>query len=241
MVSFNDFVRNQALKDELPFGIDFDIQPPKAIGATEVISTFTFPKYNELLNREAWFYTVLDGIVNSSVSNSTLLYRRLGRDLVRLCESITDEKLLKAIMPKPEKVDPENPDAYLHKPLPLQYALVYITNPPTELATSQEYLDFEVEHKDDLANLIDSLKLGENAKGVEWVKVTFFMISRIDGNWTHSDTGCLLESQIESISKFITREANKGVDPEPLAQDEEIELDPKSKDKGEAVKLEKAA
>lgn len=241
MVAFEDFVKNQMLKDEVPFGISFNIQPPKSIGATETIAGFNFPKFNELLNREAWFYNVLDGIVNSSVSNSTLLYRRLGRDLVKTCGTITDEKLLKAIMPEPEEKDPDNPDSYLHEPLPLQYALVYITNPPTELATSQVYLDFEVEHKDDLTNLIDSLKLGENAKGVEWVKVTFFMISRIDGNWTHSDTGCLLESQIEAISKFITREANKGVDPEPIDRDEEIELDTTSKDKGTSGKLEEAA
>ena len=197
--------------------------------------------------------------MSSPVTNSTLVYRRLARALLEELEKIEDLDLFKGLLAdiytnqelikRANKLNPKNAQPLAKLPLQKTATIVqikdvisvsdamrFVTNPPPILARSKDYLNFEQVNSADIQTLIDNLKLGQSKIGVEWLKITFFMLSRIDGEWTHSATGGLRESQLNAISEFITLETNKGVKmdaPEESGTDTDTEPETEGKDSSE--------
>lgn len=185
MVSFREFVKNKALQDQLPFDIDFDLEPLSSNVPTELIAGLLIPKYNELLTQEAWFFESLETLNTNSRTVGQRMLRKLCKSLKVACELET-----------------------------LEAAVTQLFNPSPDIANSQAYLNWEDANEDLIDEMISGLKATQTALAMEWVRVTFFLASRYDSNWTHNDTARLPESQREEIARFITKEANGGVMPE---------------------------
>ncbi|MGV2830587.1 hypothetical protein [Myxosarcina sp. GI1(2024)] len=203
MTTFLEFTQNQALRDKLPFSIDFEISPAEN-GVTENVAGFEFPVYDELLSREAWFFEAIESMNGSKTSELQLAIRNLAKKLMTTCglESMSD-------------------------------AIAQLFEPSEELVVTGEYQKFEDDNATDIKRLVELFRLAQNNQAVNWLRVTFFLLSRYDAEWTLGKTASLRNSQINAIIKFISKEANGGVDPQAL-QSEEAQNDAEEAPEGKA-------
>jgi hypothetical protein len=197
--SFKSFIQSKALEDKLPFGIDFEITPPTGLPTTNVAG-FKIPRADELLSREAWFFELLE----SGTSNRRL---ELQSELNLLARDLKEKMSMKT-----------NAEA-----------LEAITNPSEEIAQDDRYIDFSIENANRFSNLAELAKLLDGDRATQWLRVSFFLLSRYSSEWTMGQSAALRPSQINELNAFITREANGGVGPE---SEEEQEEDSESEDLG---------
>ena len=99
----------------------------------------------------------------------------------------------------------------------LSEALTALFSPTAEIAGRPEYEEFLLTHSSQLQEISQLAEMIDGDAIVSWLRVTFFILSRCDANWTLEKTSTLRNKQIQEIEKFIGQEANGGVDPETLA------------------------
>lgn len=196
-MDFKTFVNNQALQDKLPFGITFDISPT-ASGVAETVAGFEFPVYDELLSREAWFFEAIESTNGSKTSELQLSIRALGKKLQTACSLET-----------------------------LAEAINQLFDPTDEIVNTKEYQDFTDVNLQDIDRVVELFRLSQNNQAINWLRVTFFILSRVDAEWTLGKTAALRNSQIDEIISFISKEANGGVLPEAV-EAEEVESEGKT-------------
>ena len=80
MVTFAEFVQTQALKNKLPFVINFQIEAKLNGDVRSIVAGFDVPVYNELLAREAWFFETLESMNGSKTSKLHLMLRSLAKN-----------------------------------------------------------------------------------------------------------------------------------------------------------------
>jgi len=92
---------------------------------------------------------------------------------------------------------------------------------------SPEYESFLLSNTSELQRLGEAAKLVEDDLTIDWLKVTFFLMSRYSGEWTLGKTAALTTSRIKQIVDFIELESNGGklpsvegdvVDPEDVGK-----------------------
>ena len=193
MPTFTHFFQIQALKDRLPFGIDFDIKPITG-DTTQQVGRFQFPVLNELTAREAWFFESLEVLNGEKTSELKLLIRNLGKQLKSTCK-------LKSLR---EGID-------------------NLFEASEELLNSPEYESFLEANEQEIDSLVELCRIVQGENSVGWLRVTFFILSRSTGNWTLGDTVSMTNSEIKEILDFISLEANRGVVPASEPQEEEKE------------------
>ena len=91
----------------------------------------------------------------------------------------------------------------------------------TELLNSDEFNDFLVTNSDVYERIAALLKLIESDLAVKWVIVTFFLMSRFDGDWNFDKTARLPMSVVDRIYDFYRRELNKGKE---IEEEPEVEV-----------------
>jgi hypothetical protein len=193
MPTFTEFFQIQALKDKLPFGIDFEIKPVTS-GVTEEVGTLSFSVLNDLTSREAWFFECLESLNGNRTSELQLVLRNLGKKLQKACG-------IKS----------------------LKEAINLLFDPSDEIIDSQPYQDFSDENQGEIERLIELFRISQDSNAVNWLRVTFFILSRTTTEWTLGDTVSLTNKQIDEILAFISKEANGGVVPEPKEEVTEAE------------------
>lgn len=195
--TFTQFIQQKALEDKLPFGIDFEIAPNSS-EVTTTVAGMEVPVYDELLTRESWFFEMLETLNGSKLSELQLVLRKLVRGLKKACDLES-----------------------------LEQASNYLFNPPSELVETEAYQTFNDANQSEIDSLLELSKLAQNTQAINWMRVTFFILSRVDGDWTFGKTAALRTSQINDIIAFIAKEANGGIEPanEPV---EETEVEGKS-------------
>lgn len=206
-MNFKEFVKAQAVADKLPF--DLDIQPEPWDGECVMVGRFRLPKYNELLTRESWWLEYLA---------STLGQRRIELQI----EIFSLAKLLK------EELQLEN-DSVALKTLS---ELMGGENEQSEVETEEERLKREVladqkqsffmRHLARFTKLSDMVAATEEGAVEAWMRITFFLLSRYDANWTFSNTAGLRKSEIAALINFINQEVNGGVLPEETTEEEDL-------------------
>lgn len=203
---FKDFVKAKALEDKLPF--ELDIEPIAHDGPFVKIGRFQLPQYNELLTREAWFMEVLASSVGQ---------RRIELQI----EIFSLAKLLK------EELGLENDSVALKTLSELMGGDAEQPEVETEEERSKRQLladqkqSFFMRHLGRFTKLSDMVAATEEGAVESWMRITFFLLSRYDANWTFSNTAGLRKSEIAALINFINQEVNGGVLPEETTEDEE--------------------
>ncbi len=185
---FTEFVKSKALESRLPFAIDFEITPDTSNAPITTVAGFEFPTYNELLSREQWFFEILGSSNGNRRIDIQIELNLLAKDLKDSCK-----------LPS------------------LSVALESIARPSQELSDTEEYQDFLLRNASRLQKIADLANLLENDLAVNWLKVTFFIMSRVNAKWTMGQSAALRPSQVNQILSFINLELNGGVEPSAIA------------------------
>jgi len=209
--SIKQWVNSQVLNDYLPFNIDFEVQPPKDDDQpTESVGGFVITQQNDLLSREAWWFETIEQLSSKRRQEAI----KQLQDLARLLAEEVDPKKVRT---KEQQQEAERNKR--GKRLTVNEAMEQLQNPSDELLNSDEYGDFLTNHQDKLNQLNETLRLVQNDRALNWLKVGFFLLSRYSENWELGHTAMLKEWQIQEILQFINREANGGIEPEPEETD----------------------
>ena len=197
---FKEFVSTKALESKLPFDIDFEITPDFGSVTTASVGGYDIPTFNELLSRECWFYELLGSQLSNRRQDLQIQLTLLSQELKSKCglERLGDALSL-LLGSVPEGAEPK-------KKKELQAIL-----------DSTDYENFLLANTQELHKLGEMNKLIDDDITINWLKVTFFMLSRYSGEWTLGKTAALPTSRINEIVAFIAKESNGGKEPELLA------------------------
>lgn len=187
MSTFSSYFQIQALRDRLPFNIDFEIGQVKS-EVTETIAGMEFAIKGDLVSRESWFFGIIEELNSGKTQEATLQLRTLASKLAKDLEFEGKEALPKAVE--------------------------ILWSGSEDYIDDQRYLDFLEENQADIQNLLELLKVSQNVQALNWLRVTFFILSRVTSNWSIGDTAGMTNDEISQILNLIAREANGGVDPE---------------------------
>lgn len=188
MTSFKQFVKNKALEDKLPFDIDFEIEPESSEVA-ETIDKYEIPIFNELLGREAWFFELIESLNGESTTTLKFELRAFARKLKSACNLSSLVEAVEAVL-----------------------------DPPDDLARTPEYEDFLEQNEKQAEEIISLFKLSIDQRSLRWMRITFFMLSRVTGDWTMGKTVALRESVLNKIDNLIIKETNGGVEPKAIVE-----------------------
>lgn len=189
MATFTEYFQIQALKDRLPFQIDFEIKPTTS-EHMEVVAGFEFPVLNDLTSRESWFLEAVESLNGSRTNELQLSLRNLSRKLQKACdlESVSD-------------------------------AVNLLFNPTDELVATESYQQFNDDNDKEIRRLVELFRLAQDSNAINWLRVTFFILSRVRSDWSLGETAGLTNKQIQEIITFISKEANGGILPEPSEEE----------------------
>lgn len=178
--TFSSVFKIKALQDKLPFGLDFTIRQVTS-EVTENVAGFQLPVINDLTSGETWFFEGVESINKSQINEASLGLRSLAKKLQVACSI-------------------ENLDT----------AIGLLFEPTDELAESNQYSQFIEDNYQEIKRLAELSRVANNTASKEWLRLTFFLLSRYDGNWQISDTAMLKQTQIDALNEFILREASGG-------------------------------
>lgn len=187
MPTFKELIKNKAIEDRLPFGIEFEIKPDFPGVPTETVAGIKIPVFNELLVQEAWFFELLEQATGNRRNELGSMYRALILEFKKfMCFDTFKE------------------------------ANDNLFNPSAELQEDPLYQEFTSLHAEDFNKIVDLVSLMNNDKVAEWMKAAFLLASRVGEEWSDlGKTSRLRVSQLKEISDFILKEANGGIMPEP--------------------------
>jgi hypothetical protein len=219
---FKEFVKSKSLESKLPFELDMEVSPEFGDQPTEKVAGFELPKFGELLSRETWFLELLDSQLANRRSElqialvqlSAKLKKELGLDNRNDALSLLFGNLPDDCQDPQDKKAKERKERY------------------TKLLESDEYDEFILTNTEELNRIGELAKLIDSDITVNWLKISFVMLSRYDGEWSLGKTAGLPTSKINELTNFITREANGGKDPEPQPQIEQSEEEDEGKSSG---------
>ncbi|MGL5076367.1 MAG: hypothetical protein ACRDBG_11130, partial [Waterburya sp.] len=80
---------------------------------------------------------------------------------------------------------------------------------------------FLIDNAEAVDEVVNAFGIANNTTILNWLRVTFFIKSRINPEWEASDTNGLKGSDIALILEFIATEANGGSVPE-VSEDESL-------------------
>lgn len=180
-MDIKSFIQQIGLEDKLPFVINFEIQPIAPTGATKQIGNLTFPLLSDLTMREVYIFDAIDEYSGYNLHLATL--ERIILEMANtMSQAIGEKDLAKCVG--------------------------YVYETPSEV---QEHKNFPKYLELTAPKRAELNKVGELLSNpmVVWAKVTFFILSRVDANWTFEQTANLSKADIEAISDLIASEKAK--------------------------------
>jgi hypothetical protein len=203
MMNFAEILKSQAIKEQLPFDIDFQFSTRAFKNAhKEVVGGFEIPILNELTVFESWWLGYLDSLAGNSLMDVRLEWRGLALSLkqelnlsftISECAVLITGQLSEEMAGRPE------------------YEAVI---------NSAEFEDWTFRHEQSYNKLIKLNQLSQSPTILNVLRITAFMKGRVNPDWDTLDSLSLTLSQSKAIMALITKEANGGVEP---ANEEEQE------------------
>ncbi|MGL4909589.1 MAG: hypothetical protein ACRC4J_00100 [Cetobacterium sp.] len=181
-------------EQKLPFDMVVEPEPFEITGdPAERIGPYIIPAYNELLEREVWFFELVD----STQGDRGLDFQI---ELTAIAKLIKEKFNIKSTQ-----------DAF---------------NRLSTLGKNPESPDYEAEQDflyDNLEafNKLNTMGKVADARIANWMKIAFFLQSRVDGNFDWQKVTAMRPSIVTQLLTFITKESNGGVLPtvEPVEGD----------------------
>lgn len=187
--TFSSYFQQQALLDQLPFQIDFEISQVES-ETYEEVAGMQFSIVNDLVAREEWFFTAIETLNSSRVKESSAILLGLS---TRLKETLNLSSL--------------------------EEASNLLWEGSEDYKDNEDYIRFFADNSDKIQELIESMQLAQDSTALDWLRVTFFILSRVTSDWSLAKTVGLKSSEIANIIQLIIKEANGGIEPAP-AEDE---------------------
>lgn len=205
-MQFEEFVKNKALEDKLPF--DIDIKPEAWEGPFANVGRFQLPQYNELLTREAWWLEVLASTVGQRRVELQIELYSLAKLIKSELQLESDSAALKMLSQMTGGADEPPPESETEEQRQARESL------------NEKKQSFFMAHLNRFTKLADMAAATEEGAVEAWMRITFFLLSRYDANWSFSKTASLRKSEIDALVKFIATEANGGVPPQEQPETE---------------------
>lgn len=265
-MQFENFIKQ--LADRLPFGISFNVSPDQNWDDKLIVAGFELNRYNDLSVSETWFANIVQELNTKRNSEAQIEIKLLAAKLkdaakaskypidnlndalgllfnpVSFLASIKDE-ITEAQKEADEEQNPILKEILL-KPIAETQARF---DRYKDLLNSDVYSDFILVQTESYKKIADLSKMVESELSVQWVIVTFFMMSRCNEDWGFDRTARMPRAAIQEIYDFYVLESNKGIitpDLPGFEQDEEVpSADPKTgkvytEEEKEALKLGKS-
>jgi hypothetical protein len=195
MPTFKELIKSKAIEDRLPFGIEFEITPDFNGVPTESVAGLNIPVFNELLVQESWFFEILEEATGNRRAELGSMYRALILEFKKFMQYGSYKEA--------------NENLFV---------------PSEQLQEDPLYQEFVSLHAEDFNKIVDLVALMNNDKIASWMRVAFFLASRVGEEWTDlGRTARLRVSQIKAINDFILKESNGGVMPKPEMEPESEE------------------
>lgn len=208
MKGLTEFIANSALDSNLPFemivapeGKDWKGQPTKEVGR------FKIPVFNELLQREQWFFEVL----GSKSSNRQLEFQMQITQM---------RQMIKQHFGLPTHQEASQVFSYFLGSLNGAKLEEFETK---YIALLSDFDEFASDKQADFAKLLEMAQTTAGDRVLNWFQVAFFLRSRCDENFDIADVARLLPSQFDAVLKLIRLEANNGIEPVAPTADGESE------------------
>lgn len=249
-MQFEKFIAQ--LADRLPFGVSFNVSPDEnAIDTYEVIPGMELNRYNDLTVAETWFGNIVQELNNKKSAEVQIELKLLAAKLKDTIPSIKSIAHSLGLLFKPvdflaeikEQLNAAQADIDAEKNPVMKKILSEATQDTQdmydmyrEVLDSEAYSNFFINNTESYQKIADLTKLVENDLSIKWVIVTFFLMSRFDGDWSFDRTARLPMSVIDKVYEFYKKEANKGLDTIDIeVPDEEIAAPDKDEKTGKVL------
>lgn len=221
------------LSDRLPFGVSLNVSPDEtAVEKYEVLPGYVLNIYNDLTVAETWFGSIINELNEKKSAEAQIEIKLLAakfKDNFDESEEFKVDNLQDALdlLFKPVKLiadlktelEQGKKDIKAEKNPILKEILTKASEETekkveqyTKLLNDDEYSDFIFQNSESYQKIADLSKLVESDLAIKWMIVTFFLMSRYDGDWDFNKTARLPMSIIDKVYEFYKREANKGQD-----------------------------
>lgn len=230
---FEEFIKD--LSSKLPFGVTFDVRPSKrATGKpTTLIEGIEVNIYDDVSVSEKWFFDILDELNQTKAIELQVEMKLLG---VALFEEFNKDENGKPITDEDKLIIVSLSDAInlLFNAVDFLESLPNKTKAEKELKQrysalleSKQHDSFVIRHTENYEKLANLSKMVQTNHALKWMSVTFFLMARLDGEWSFSDTASLTVAELDEVYKWIELERNKGVAPgdpiiEVMSEEEEL-------------------
>ena len=158
---------------------------------SEEVAGLTFGILNDLTARESWFFETLESLNDKRVSDLRASMRTLAK---KYKDTFEIDNLAQAA------------EEFL--------------SPPEDIAVSEAYELYCEQNLVEIERLVELSRIAQNPQALNWLRATFFILSRSTDEWTLGDTAGLTNTQLNSILALIAKEANGGVEPQLFEPDE---------------------
>ncbi|MGL4947078.1 MAG: hypothetical protein ACRC4X_05370 [Cetobacterium sp.] len=181
-------------EQKLPFDMVVEPEPFESpLQLCEGIGTYKLPVYNELLEREVWFFELVD----STQGDRGLDFQI---ELTAIAKLIKEKFGIKSTQEAFNRLSTlgKNPDS-------------------PDFEAEQDFLYDNLE----AFNKLNTMGKVADARIANWMKIAFFLQSRVDGNFDWQKITAMRPSVVTQLLTFITKESNGGVLPtvEPIEED----------------------
>ncbi len=207
MTTFQELIKSRSLAANLPFDINFEVRGDFSNYPIESVAGFQVPVINGLLSQEDWFFNELAAAYGNRANEYYSKVRRLTRDF-------RDALEIK------EKINEDGT-----KLSAFDVASELLGDPTEDIKSDPRYEVFEVTNEQRVVELSEMYRTLVSSTVLDWLKITFFLKSRVSPSIEMGDVSSLTKSKIQELNKFITKELNEGVDPEVIVIPESQETE----------------
>lgn len=233
-MQFREFLANTRLNAKLPFDIDTELTKGNWEGyPTEQIGSLSIPRLDDLTHAETFLFEAIGGLNENKLIEMRSEMLQLASSLqakfpevsVLDCYSLifTPTEFLSTSSKREDEIKELLADKSIrgNERIKLEEEAKKLALYPTILS-SEAYSDWLILSTESLTKITTLSQSRESDINVDWVQVTFFLMSRL-GDWDMNRTGSLTRKTITAIKAFMAKEANNGItpEPEPVADTEE--------------------
>lgn len=191
MTTFFEFVQSQAIKDRLPFPIDFDLLRVESDTKVKV-GKYEIALIQELTVIESYFFDLLQEHAAGKSREFSLIVNTLA------------ERLKQAMGLECSRVE----------------AAQYLAQSKDEWLDDPAYLAFSSDNAEEIILFNSLLRQTQSTYANDMLMVTLFMLLRCDQNWSLGKTASLGTATLAKIRELIVAEASSDPDVPLEASDE---------------------
>lgn len=213
-MQFNEFLKNIA--EQTSQKIDFTLRPSKFQTASVQIGGLELQKHGDLTLGERACFTAIDNLIQNQNVDILMSVRvlaakaskELGIEDINDAESIilSPQQLLSKIEAEIQLLTQQlKTPAKVNRSKELKELKQKLQHYKDTLK-SQAYIDFIVTNTKEYQRIAEISQVTADTNAINWIKLTIFLQSRYQEDWTFSDTANIPMPLIKELLKFLEDE-----------------------------------